>query len=794
MTCLPRRLSSSLLVVTLCACLAASAGCKGLRLRSLGDRESEASSRDDSKTTKPDQPGGDSDHPAKPKLPAPLTLDLWRAYSPQPSMEPGAGYYWRHTGDLESLIASPVAEHPDFAALLESENGVVATNAAISLARLGDARGRDRLAKSVRDTTLSLPLRCAAAEALAECGDPPPTKALRELLDRFGRFDGAAAYLPELHAQLLYGLARHVDAGDDERFVAALKSPAEIVRLAAVRGWLIPGKAELPARAADLRSDPDTRVRAATVEAMVARRHPQAFDAAQTALRDYRIEVRLAAIAALGRLGGPRSREALQKLEHEPEAIWAAAVTALAMLDARETVFAAADNPSWHVRKAAAGALARWPDTESAGLVRRLMTDPSLEVQKQLVAALADWPLPQAGPLLFDAMERGGYLSRKLAAAQLAERWPAAEEFSADAPPQRRAEVLASLTRSWDEQQAAAATTSAEPAAPHRADARPDISPERVDAAAELIARLHESPPDGPAAAEALRALRAFGPELPEALAELVTQRQTALPDVVYRDVLPRFGDEFSELDRLTSADVQQRRRAAARLADRTRRAPLSLLALARLAEVGAREPDALVWGSMLRCVAGDGRGQSIRLAYAGLGHNSPEVRRLAIEHLADHPSPEHARLLLPALQDKQQSVMLAAIKALGHPGMLDDTAPLERLLTTNDRKLRVAVTQSLMLLKAERGPEMLELLAHDPDADTRRQAALMMGRFAEPRYTGTLIGLLDDTLGVRLAALASLPRVAGHDAAGAETDTNSLDRIGRWKQWWEHGDGSSAP
>ncbi|MGH7192368.1 MAG: HEAT repeat domain-containing protein, partial [Candidatus Saccharimonadales bacterium] len=152
-----------------------------------------------------------------------------------------------------------------------------------------------------------------------------------------------------------------------------------------------------------------------------------------------------------------------------------------------------------------------------------------------------------------------------------------------------------------------------------------------------------------------------------------------------------------------------------------------------------------------------------------------------------EHPSPEHTRLLLPALQDKQQSVVLAAVKALGHPGVLDDTAPLERLLAAHDQKLRLAVTQSLILLKADRGPEMLELLAHDPNADTRRQAALMMGRFADARYTDTLIGLLDDTLGVRLAALASLPRVVGHDAADAAADTNTLDRIGCWKQWWEH-------
>lgn len=772
------------LVGIVCGLALSPLGCKVISLRALGKLRPKAHSSDEAETAPADKKP-DEKPAAIAQLPAAVALDAWIALAPQPSMEPEAGFYWRHAG-LESLLASPADEHPDFAAVLDSENGVVATNAAISLARLGDARGRDRLVQSVRDSSLRLELRCAAAEALSGFDEPAEIKTLRELIDRYGRLErNAASYLPELHAELLYGLARHVDAGGDERFTAALKSPAATVRLAAVRGWLRPGRAEFPPRAADLRTDPDTRVRAAVLDAMVARRHPQALEAARSALKDYRLEVRLAAIAALGRLGGAEPRQMLEKLEHEPEAIWAAALTALAGLEARGPVFAAAGSTSWRVRQAVARSLARWPDAESAGLARQLMTDPSIEVQKELVAALADWPLPQAGPLLLDAMERGGYLPGKLAAAQLAERWPPAEEFSADAPAERRAEVLASLTRAWREQAGPSDANPVAETSPASGDAPP--SSQRVEAAESLLAVLREAPADSAAATQARRGLRDFGPDLPAVLAQLVTQQEVALPEMVYRDVLPRFGDEFIELERLGSADVQQRRRAAMRLADRARRLPLPPLALVRLAEIGAREPDALVWSSMLRSVADDASEPSVRLAYAGLGHTSPEVRRLAVEHLAAHPAPAHARMLLPALEDKQQAVVLAAVKALGHPGMLDDPAPLERMLATSDRKLRLAVTQSLILLKSERGPQTLELLAHDPDADTRRQAALLMGRFAEERYTATLIGLLDDTLGVRLAALASLPRVAGHDVTEATGDNNTLDRIGRWKTWWEH-------
>lgn len=763
-------------------------GCKGLNLQAFGGAKQKVESASEEDSDKPSESSPADEQPdtsaALAKLPPAVMLDAWIALAPQPSLEPDAGYYWRHAG-LESLLAAPADEHPDFAAVLDSENGVAATNAAIALARLGDQHGRDRLVESVRDTSLRLELRCAAAEALGGLSAPPEVKTLRELIDRYGRFGGdAPTYLPELHAELLYALGRQVDAGTDERFTAALKSPAAIVRLAAVRGWVRAGQSELPQRVADLRTDPDTRVRAATLDAMVSRRHPQAFDTARAALHDYRLEVRLTAIAALGRLGGDEARQALEALQREPEAIWAPAVAALGALDARDSVFAAADNPSWRVRQSVARALARWPDDESAELIRRLMTDPSIEVQKQIVVALADWPLPQAGPLLLEVIERGGYLPGKLAAAQLAEQWRPAEDYSADAPADRRAEILATLSRAWHEQYG---SVGARPPAAGSAAAPDAPDGQRVDAAAELIAMLHTKPTDGPAATQALRGLREFGPDLPVVLAQLITERQTALPERVYREVLPHFGEQFSELDRLVSADVQQRRRAASRLADGARRSPLALLAMIRLADLGAREPDALVWISMLRAVADDEREPSISLAYAGLGHSSPEVRRLAIEHLAAHPAPAHARPLLPALEDKHQAVVLAAVKALGHPGMLDDPAPLERLLATNDPKLRLAVTQSLILLRAERGPQTLELLAHDSNADTRRQAALMMGRFAEPRYTATLIGLLDDTLGVRLAALAALPRVAGHDLAEAASDTSTLDRIGRWKQWWEH-------
>ncbi len=139
-------------------------------------------------------------------------------------------------------------------------------------------------------------MRCAAAEALAELPEPGTVSEVKRLIDRYGDFS-SPAYLPECMLNLLT-VWRHVDAGTEERFVAAAKSPAGGVRLAAIRGWLRPGTAALPEEAADLRTDQDHRVRAVTIGAVARRHHPMALEVARTSVTDYRAEVRLAAIAA----------------------------------------------------------------------------------------------------------------------------------------------------------------------------------------------------------------------------------------------------------------------------------------------------------------------------------------------------------------------------------------------------------------------------------------------------------------------------------------------------------------
>ena len=72
---------------------------------------------------------------------------------------------------------------------------------------------------------------------------------------------------------------------------------------------------------------------------------------------------------------------------------------------------------------------------------------------------------------------------------------------------------------------------------------------------------------------------------------------------------------------------------------------------------------------------------------------------------------------------------------------------------------LRFAAAASLARLGSPRGPQALECLAFEPDAQIRQQVANLMGELGDKAFLPTLIRLLDDRDGVRHAALENLPR-----------------------------------
>ncbi len=630
---------------------------------------------------------------------------------------------------LEDYLSRPQADREALRLALAGGDETAAANAAVALARLGDAGGEKRLVAAVSSRKLKLPQRLAAAEALGLLSSTTVAASLDELIGQYGdfRLGRKSQYIPPLHAELLISLSKRTASENEPRFLEALDSPDAGVRLSAVRFWT--GKqtgknASLPDAVADLTTDVNPRVRGEALMAVSLYRHLQAKDRLQGGLHDGDIQVRTATIAAIGRWADPSARQMLQPLlQDRSSTIRAAAVAALGEQGAESDVSAAAGDESWRVRAAVARTLAKHPGGRAEGLARRLLDDPSLEVQEQLLIAVAVWPPQSCGPILLAAIKGGGPRIRKLAAELLAERWPPAAHFPYTATQERRDELFERLKTEFDRQYRASGDSVADRTPP-------------------------EESGDGDSPSDA-----------------------TALELVV----------------KLQSSDVSQRRRAAEKLAIAAAQQPLEAAAVERLAAAVARENDQLVWQYALAAVARDDSRSAAELACAAVGHASSEVRRLGCEHLGAHPQPDRAAVLLPAVDDENVSVAKAAVAALGRIGRKSDTASIKKLLMSQNSSLQLETAVALARMGDRDGDAALRRLTFDDDPQIRLEVARAMGRSGNPLFVADLVRLLDDRAGVRREALAALETLAPENSPRQSRQGNetTAQRVALWKQWY---------
>jgi HEAT repeat protein len=695
---------------------------------------------------------------------------------------------------LEPIYAQAGAERLNLLPALEHPEPAVRANAAIGLGRWGDGRALKPLVETVEKTELKLSQREAAAEALGWLTKPSPVPTLRNLVDRFGRCEPSniANYSPELHAALIRALGRHVDAATDPRFDEAVRAPSLGARQEALAAWSRTTQAELAPSVVDLRADPNPQVRAAAIGMLLAKHHPRSLEFARNAIQDFELDVKLAAVAGLARHGGPDAVAELERVVlHEGDAMRAEAILALNELQAYDKVFAAAEDKSWRVRRSVAECLGKHADTRGMTLARRYMADPSGEVRKATLASMEAWPTPLAGPVLLSAMREPTYETRRLAGEQLTRRWPAARTFSADLPTDRRESCVVDLEATWDREFGATNHTAIMAASqgppPSMALA---LSAERLDRLQHVVDELaRHSAQSGPVPAAATNVIDSFGVDAVDALERLLLERGTVIPDAVYRQVLTSKGPAFAALDALCATDANDRRQAADRLATLAEEAPLRPLVVARISQVCRQEADGLVWRGVFLAVAGDVSGLSGELAIAGLSHPSPEVRRMACEHLGKRPDPRNSEPLMLALRDPHVSVSTAAVKALGHPGLVTDPAPVERLLLSRESGVRFESARTLYVNQIPSGTAALERLAREGDPELRRKAVALMGESGDQVFLPTLIALVDDgNLGVRKTTVDSLVALVGTDVSRKPDEALPAlsERAARWRTWYE--------
>jgi hypothetical protein len=364
--------------------------------------------------------------------------------------------------------------------------------------------------------------------------------------------------------------------------------------------------------------------------------------------------------------------------------------------------------------------------------------------------------------------------ARKAAARELTDSWPAAVKFPVEGPADHRAKVLQELTSQFRSQFSSVREGGLDAISARQPPSR-QVSQESLAKVESLLAT------------NDVQGLIAYGPELIDVLDALRFQRNQILPETVYRNVLPKLQPVFAVLDRFSSQEAAERRRAATKLQELAAKHPCGRLALDRLSQLMASESDDLVWQSVLQTVANENGEEIASMAYAGLGHSSSEVRRRACEYLAAHPDRNHAKMLIPALDDSQPLVVCAAVEALAAGGM-DDPSPLRNLLGSNNEEIQLSAAKALAQLNNASGKPALERLAYSNDPLIRAKVAAAMGEYPDPSFIPILIRFLNDQASVSRTALASLPLVQGEDISQlpGQPPAKITERISRWKRWYE--------
>jgi HEAT repeat protein len=320
---------------------------------------------------------------------------------------------------------------------------------------------------------------------------------------------------------------------------------------------------------------------------------------------------------------------------------------------------------------------------------------------------------------------------------------------------------------------------------------------------------LLENPAESPAATNARDWLTGISLRDIPVVESYLQEPNRSPPDIIYRDILPKVSPVYAALLDLENADILVRRRAAKILADRGQTATLSRPILLRLHDHLSHEGDELVWRLALSAVSSDSTDECSQIANLALQHTSDVVRQLGCEYLTRHGRPAHAVWLLGMLEDRNRTVQLAAIRALGNcgnqvairglkPANAGQSSPnLRSLLTSSDQEVRFAAAVSLCRLGATEGMDEMVRLSYQPNPSLRERAVKEMGLSGQTRFVAHLVtlGWTERNEQVRQAILGALERlVPPENRPPAVGGTTAWDaKIRCWVQWLERRNGSPA-
>ncbi|QDT28058.1 HEAT repeat protein [Gimesia panareensis] len=553
-----------------------------------------------------------------------------------------------------------------------------------------------------------------------------------------------------------------------------------------------------PTNLMQVRWDPDATIRwnfgywAAVVQ------HPDAEAILASQLKDADVMVQNRAIQHLGLLASDSALQLLKEQAKRPqETVRVSAATGLSSWGP-SYLKGLKDDSSSAVRHAVAAGLGLSPTADAALQLKSLINDRSTEVQLTVIESIQNWPDELAVPLLLEGIQEGVFKTRRSSVLQLTERTGVGGTISIEASRDERIAAIRSLVQSgelpggfWTQLMQEGIRQ------------RPRVNQGRRAELQAYFQNLISQPMESPARQQAFQELSHLTPEEVNILEKMILDTSIAIPEEIYSDLLPKLDASYAALQQLTSSHITDRRQAAQQLFRNSQKSSLNPVIVKRLRKLMTQEQDRLVWRIVMESIAQDNYEETAQLALLAINHHWPDIRVLGCDYFGAHGLPRYAPWILPLLNDKNRSVQLAAIKALGHchnPLAINGVqsaeqtqstpASLRALMTDSNQRVRFQTVVALSHLGDFQGMQELVRISNDPRSSVRRDAVREMGESGQTRFVEPLIQMAwtERNTSTLEEMLSSLDRLVPESDQPPElkTESRQTEQAKIWMNWWQ--------
>ncbi len=658
---------------------------------------------------------------------------------------------------IESLGKLQAAEAVDaLAEIAESRDFFLAFPAVDALARIDDSRMASRLVPLLDDETLCAPV----AEALGRLGDGDVTRALVAVLNRSqppvgsvaaaianlydeyeGRYEGGLYIISEFQASLdATGAQNLLDALSDDRV-------RELRPVVLLLGWI-----QSPAVARALTQLlGHSACRTDVIEALV-RHGSGVVDVLVDRLDADDEQVRLAAVAALGKLGDRRSTAPLTRLLTADRTVVIAAAAALAKIgdpSAFRPLLGLIAHPDATVRQAAISALNSLGHPDMERSIAPLLADVNPHVRESAVRIAGYFGYAGCADAMFERCRDDVESVRRAALEHVAlmdeaRALPVLLGAIATETPRARAGVAIALGRIVQlESQSALRRALGDRDGWVRYFAARSLGEHGAGDALDDLAELAERDAAPHVRIAALEAIGAIdGPRAAEVLAQYTDDSDTEIAAAAVRS-LGRVGDgaATAALARaLRSPDTARRLSAVAAFS--LRGGPDDVASLRWTAEADAsRDVASAAVGGLARLATGTG--ENWRQAVDALVELTadPKQQEAALSALARVPA-GRAERVSTGLSHPIDRVRRMTIEALTRIKDPDAAARVREALDDPDAGVREAAVMALKRIGARGLVAKLSVMSEsDPDPAVRRAAAAATSRRTDPGSEGGASG-----------------------------------------------------